>query len=333
MSGRGCGWLGALAVTLLVLGAGPAGASPRSTIPGSVSARAAVAAYPKDPPRNIAPSPAYPYFGACRSVRSSACQSTVIAELNHARRSLGQPSYALPSHFTGLTPAEQLLVLTNSDRALYHLLGVAGLNSTLNLYARQGVLRDGDPLPTGTSGGSSGWYGYAANWATGTNMSAPFAYYEWMYEDGIGSANIDCTAAHTAGCWGHRNNVLKNFGARQQIALGIGSGTSPSYRVPAWTQLFESFLTSRTLPYVPTITGLSVYSGPTSGGTRVAIRGYGFVHVRQVRFGSSIARLTPVSSTLVDAVAPPHSRASGHISVLTTGGISAASTADAYTYR
>lgn len=105
-------------------------------------------------------------------------------------------------------------------RALNHARAVLGLNARLDAAACTGARRDADPTPYGR-----GWRAYASNWAGG--MASPlFAYYGWMYDDGLNadgsSSNIDCSSAHRSGCWGHRDNVLLAYPARTQAVLGVG---------------------------------------------------------------------------------------------------------------
>ncbi len=38
-----------------------------------------------------------------------------------------------------------------------------------------------------------------------TPLGADFA---WMYDDGYGGTNRDCTSPTDPGCWGHRDNIL-----------------------------------------------------------------------------------------------------------------------------
>lgn len=52
----------------------------------------------------------------------------------------------------------------------------------------------------------------------------------WMYYDGPGSSNRDCSAAGQPGCWGHRHNIL----ARWSDPLAVGAGS----RGDSLTQLF-----------------------------------------------------------------------------------------------
>jgi hypothetical protein len=44
-----------------------------------------------------------------------------------------------------------------------------------------------------------------------------------MYDDGLGSPNVDCTASHRSGCWGHRHDILWAFGPSDVLAMGAAS--------------------------------------------------------------------------------------------------------------
>jgi hypothetical protein len=62
------------------------------------------------------------------------------------------------------------------------------------------------------------------------------AIYFWMYDDGPGSSNLDCTAGDPSGCWGHRDNVLLAISGPNCV---IGTGyVAGAYRgTPSWTEL------------------------------------------------------------------------------------------------
>jgi hypothetical protein len=62
------------------------------------------------------------------------------------------------------------------------------------------------------------------------------AIYFWMYDDGPGSSNIDCTSSDTSGCWGHRDNVLLQL-ACQDCVMGVGYVSTAYQGTPSWTEL------------------------------------------------------------------------------------------------
>jgi hypothetical protein len=54
--------------------------------------------------------------------------------------------------------------------------------------------------------------------------NAPMAYEAWMWDDGLGSSNGDCTQPNRSGCWGHRHNVLWKFNRGARLAMGAAAG-------------------------------------------------------------------------------------------------------------
>jgi hypothetical protein len=145
------------------------------------------------------------------------CVNSALADINAARAAEGVPPMVLPGGFASLTVPEQLLVLADLERVGRGLIPALGLSAALNRDAAAGAAADSDPSPTN-------WYGdsYAANWAGGfpSPLEADFA---WMYDDGPGSGNLDCTSTDTAGCWGHRHDILMAFDA--PLVMGAAETT------------------------------------------------------------------------------------------------------------
>ena len=172
-----------------------------------------------DPGANF---PVYQAPAACDAPTSADCISASLAILDQARANLGLPAYAVPSDFASLTPAEQGFVLANLDRVLYGLTPVTGLTQALNNDAGAGVQQVADPQPANPN-----YLAWTSNWAGGfPNM--PLAYEAWMYDDGLGSGNLDCTASNATGCWDHRHDVLYRFDSSGRLAMGAAAGSDPS---------------------------------------------------------------------------------------------------------
>jgi len=189
-------------------------------------APASAAPVTRVPPANI-PIGALPQ--ACgRAPAGSVCLNAVVVALDSARADIDLGPYALPADFDSLPGAEQILILSNLDRIAYGLQPIAGLSTTLASAAESAMLSDVDPDPTSLLGDLS-VYGWTSNWA-GEWANAPYAYYEWMYDDGYGgpeTSNIDCTSAAASGCWDHRRNVLA-FSSAGTLSLGAAVGTDAS---------------------------------------------------------------------------------------------------------
>jgi len=84
---------------------------------------------------------------------------------------------------------------------------------------------------------------------------------------------------------------------------------------------------------VPTVTAVGPTSGAILGGTTVTITGTGFTGASTVIFGRLAARsFTVDSDTTITAVTPASSAGPVHVRVTTTGGVSAASAADQFTF-
>jgi hypothetical protein len=82
----------------------------------------------------------------------------------------------------------------------------------------------------------------------------------------------------------------------------------------------------------PAVTKVSPIKGPASGGTVVKITGTGFTSVTAVRFGGESATFTVTSSSKITATAPPGATGTVDVTVASSGGTSALSTADRFKY-
>ncbi len=82
----------------------------------------------------------------------------------------------------------------------------------------------------------------------------------------------------------------------------------------------------------PSVTGLSLTSGSTGGGTVVTIDGSGFTGATGVNFGSVAASFEVESDGTIVATAPPQASGTIDVTVTTPSGTSATSEADQFTY-
>ncbi|MGD0311618.1 MAG: hypothetical protein ABSC90_04075 [Acidimicrobiales bacterium] len=179
-------------------------ASSSSTGQGSASVDYASTA--PDPPS--ADIPADPNLAStCRSPDSgNACIDSTVLAIDNARAQEGIGPMELPTDFGQLTLSEQLFVMVDCERVDRGLTPIAGELASLDQVAAGAAQDQSDPsLPSeGIAGVSvSAWVG---NWALTDSVGD--ALYEWMYDDGLGSINVDCTEADQSGCWIHRDNIL-----------------------------------------------------------------------------------------------------------------------------
>jgi hypothetical protein len=83
----------------------------------------------------------------------------------------------------------------------------------------------------------------------------------------------------------------------------------------------------------PDVTSLTPRSGPTAGGTTVAIQGSNFDGAKTVRFGArAAASFTVLNPTRIDAVSPPGSAGTADVTVANSGGPSETSASTRFTY-
>jgi hypothetical protein len=171
-----------------------------------------------DPSANIALGPLP--VSCSRAPTGGICEAASVARLDAGRAKLGLGPYLLPRDFDTLLPVRQWLILANLDRIAYSLAPIRGVSVALDVIAKQGAeaRRDPDPRPVLEKLSGQTQIGFASNWAGGA-PNGPVAYFSWMYDDGYGSGNIDCTSRTSPGCWGHRHTILA-FGAGGTLTMG-----------------------------------------------------------------------------------------------------------------
>ena len=126
----------------------------------------------------------------------------------------------LPNNFTALTFAEQTFVVSNLERVGRGLAPFKGITAKLNKTAKQAATAEVDPAPAYTAIGQFVVMDYQSNWTS--NFGPLAADYGWMYDDGYGSYNVDCTSASAPGCWAHRDIILTKYDKAGLIS-GVGS--------------------------------------------------------------------------------------------------------------
>ncbi|MHB1496748.1 MAG: hypothetical protein ACYCXN_02370 [Acidimicrobiales bacterium] len=232
-----------------------------------------------NPPSNILPTHAMDE--ACGAATGPACQQAVLDAIDTARGAEGVGPLVLPPSYGSLSLAEQLLVLANLERVDRGLPGFAGLSAQLDGLALSGAQANNDPSgPAGTSWGS--------NWAGG-EATALLADFDWMYDDGVGSPNMDCSAQQqSGGCWDHRQNILGNYGPHPSMGAaattvsGVSSMTEVFSSGPAGTLAFRAPAETVSVGTAPistapvgTVSSLSPSAGsPGSGALGVDGGGY-----------------------------------------------------------
>lgn len=218
----------------------PAPTPPDTTVPQSTPQEASLpqpAATrgilpPQEPPQNIAPQPNF--LNSCSGSQyddSNACVQATLAAIANGRAAEGLAPMTLPSDWDSLSPAEQLFVATNLERTVRGLPALTAMVAPLDQAATAGASSNTDPSPPS----GFGFVQWGSNWAGAVGNPLEAVYY-WMYDDGMGSSNIDCTAGNSSGCWGHRDNVLMQF-AGTDLVMGVGYVATAYEGAPSWTEL------------------------------------------------------------------------------------------------
>ncbi len=268
---------------------------------------------------------------------SAGCIDSVLHNINYARSLEGLGPLVLPSSYATDSVAMQELIITDEERGDRGLSEFPGLDPALDTAALKGALADTDPsLPSRYLENSAGAI-FAQDY---TPLGADYA---WMYDDGYGGTNLDCTSPGSSGCWGHRNNILGDWTTTgSQTAMMGDAGTSSGQ----YTEIFANqvdpadllvpgsspgTLPTPTTAAAPDVVQVLPASSPdTAAGTPVTIEGNYFGTSPQVSFGGFPATNVHVNwdgELVADAPADPAGTATDQVVVtVTTGAGSSGST-------
>lgn len=165
-------------------------------------APAAAAANP-----SVSYSPSAQTLTDCEQGNTLQCDIDALSDINEARAAEGVGPMILPTNYETMSEPEQILTVTNLERTGRGLIPASGLSASLDTIAAVAAAADLDPDPLHFAGDAMG-----SNWAGG--ISDPLLVdFNWMYDDGYGSTNLDCSSPTDSGCWVHRDNILFQYDA------------------------------------------------------------------------------------------------------------------------
>lgn len=183
---------------------------PRNGLPAHASAT-----HIADPPKTVAANPDFSQACASSGLDISApCIQSALEAIDNARAAEGVKAMVLPAGFAGLPVPQQLFVSINLERVDRGLPPFTGLTAALNGNAQHGADIANDPPDPG-----SDYDVIDTEWAGGSSNGLD-AVYGFMYDDGIGSGNLDCPKEGGSGCWGHRHGILDDFGTVGTMVMG-----------------------------------------------------------------------------------------------------------------
>jgi ribosomal protein L24E len=284
---------------------------------------------PGNPPANIAPSPNF--LSSCSGTHfdnSTTCVNATLAAIANGRATEGLPGMVLPTNWYALSPQQQLFVSTNLERTVRGLAPLVAMSSALDGAALGGAEQSNDPSPPA----GFPWSQWGSNWAGAVGNPLEADYF-WMYDDGLGSSNIDCTSGNQAGCWGHRDNVLLGLNCTP-CEMGTGFDATGYQGYPGWAELLVDtsgapgvdFSWSQETPYLPGNAGgagltaptVGIASTPDGGGYWIASANGGVFSFGDATFYNSLAGIH-LSAPIVGIASTPDGH--GYWLVASDGGI------------
>jgi hypothetical protein len=162
-------------------------------------------------------------------VNSIGCIANALATIDNARAIEDVPPLSFDiAAFEAMAPPEQLFAIANLERVDRGLQPFKFQTAQLNQFAQTGADDSDDPVPTTALPGGAQISDWGSNW-DGGSVNVLAADDEWMYDDGFGSSNEDCTYAGAPGCWGHRDNILMaNASSGCYSAMGAATASLAS---------------------------------------------------------------------------------------------------------
>ena len=191
---------------------------------------------PRNPPKNLAPSPDFFAFCAPNALDDKvACNLKALQAIDDARASepFGPLQFGLQK-FLRLSVPDQLFAIADLERVSRGEPPMVALTTQLDAVAAAGAEAARDPVASEAAlAGGAQVRAWGSNWAEG-GESALGADDGWMYDDGYGSSNYDCRSPNAAGCWGHRDNILRPWSsdlagcasADERLVMGAGFTSS-----------------------------------------------------------------------------------------------------------
>jgi hypothetical protein len=156
--------------------------------------------------------------------------------------------------------------------------------------------------------------------------------------DVIGEGLVSTTGVKFGGTPATYFRVLSPYAVAAVVPAGTATASVTVTTKGGTSKVSETAMYSYVAPLVtpesPVVSSVTPGSGPESGGTLVTIKGNNLVGAYAVDFGSTpSSRVTPISSTEVQAVAPaPAFPVRADVSVTTPNGTSAPTVADGFVY-
>jgi IPT/TIG domain len=251
----------------------------------------------------------------------------------------GLAPLTLPANWTSLSDPQQGFVLINLERIERGETPMVGISTTLDEDAAAGADANTDPSVSPITDGVGG-----SIWSSGSFVDTGLS--GWLYDDGPGGFNLDCTGSTTWGCFGHRDNIL-DYRTNSELAAGVADSPEGNSAAAIFSDQYTDFNflwatelsagypqglpTSFTLTR-PTVTGVTAQGAGVIGITGAGLDTGTTVYFSEVADAGELNCNTPETCT----VTVPSDLAANtiyNVYVLNPDGLSPQSTADEYTTR
>ncbi|MHB1526710.1 MAG: hypothetical protein ACYCZN_10585 [Candidatus Dormibacteria bacterium] len=172
---------------------------------------------------------------------SLSCEQAEVANIDTALASEGLGPLVWPTALYSLPLAQQEFIVTDEERLARGLPPITGMAATADANALAGAQAGADPLAQQVPGAIASF----GNWAE--DYGPLGSDFDWMYNDGPGSFNVDCLTSGSPGCWVHRNDILANTSV---APLAPASGYEWVAGAACVANTSVAYLTNCTLEYV-----------------------------------------------------------------------------------
>ena len=172
---------------------------------------------------------------------SPSCGQAEVANIDSALASEGLGPLVWPTALYSLPLGQQEFIVTNEERLERGLLPITGMAATADANALAAAQAAQDPQGQLLPGAIASF----GNWAE--DFGPLGSDFNWMYNDGPGSFNIDCPTSGSPGCWVHRNDILANTSV---APLAAPTGYAWVAGAACVTDTSTTFLSNCDLEYV-----------------------------------------------------------------------------------
>jgi IPT/TIG domain len=268
------------------------------------------------------------------------CDGNGVVGLDYCGAILeGLAPLTLPANWTRLSDPLRGFVLINLERIERGEVPMVGISTTLDDDAAVGADAGTDPSVSPITDGVGG-----SIWSGGSFVQSAMP--GWLFDDGPGGFNLDCTGTTTWGCFGHRDNIL-DYPTNSELAAGVADSPEGNSAAAVFSDEYTDFnflwateLSAgypQGLPTSFTLTPPTVTAVTTHGARMISITGANLdtgttVFFSEVADADKLDCSTPDSCT----VTVPSDLAANtiyNVSVVNPAGVSARNAADEYTTK